>query len=86
MRTEDFNFELPQELIAQYPTEKRGSSRLLVLDRATGRRNHAMIRDLPTFIEPGSLMVFNDSKVRKARLFGIAVDTGARVEIGRAHV
>lgn len=85
MRTEDFNFELPQELIAQYPTEKRGSSRLLVLDRATGRRSHAMIRDLPIFIEPGSLMVFNDSKVRKARLFGIAVDTGARVEFLLLH-
>ncbi|MDX9826427.1 MAG: tRNA preQ1(34) S-adenosylmethionine ribosyltransferase-isomerase QueA [Spirochaetia bacterium] len=85
MRTEDFNFDLPQELIAQHPAEKRGSSRLLVLDRATGRRSHAMMRDLPSFIESGSLMVFNDSKVRKARLFGIAVDTGAKVEFLLLH-
>ncbi|MDD3980826.1 MAG: tRNA preQ1(34) S-adenosylmethionine ribosyltransferase-isomerase QueA [Spirochaetia bacterium] len=85
MKTEDFNFELPQELIAQYPAEKRGSSRLLVLDRSTGRRTHAMIGDLPSFIDPGSLMVFNDSKVRKARLYGIATDTGAKVEFLLLH-
>jgi len=85
LRTEDFNFKLPSELIAQYPTEKRGNSRLLVLDRSTGRRTHAMMQDLPSFIEPGSLMVFNDSKVRKARLFGIATDTGAKVEFLLLH-
>jgi len=80
VRTDDFSFELPEELIAQYPPERRGQSRLLVLDRATGARAHAMVRDLADYVEPGTLMVFNDSRVRKARLYGEAEDTGARVE------
>lgn len=80
MRTEDFNFNLPETSIAQYPTEKRGESRLLVLDRADGRRTHSMVSDVASFLEPGTVMVFNDSKVRKARLYGTALDTGAKVE------
>ena len=80
MKTDDFNFDLPERLIAQYPPETRGASRLLVLDRASGNRTHALVKDLSSFLEPGSLMVFNDSKVRKARIYGIAADTGAKVE------
>ncbi len=80
MRTEDFNFELPEELIAQYPTQERGASRLFVLERASGRRIHSTVADISSHIEPGTLMVFNDSKVRKARLFGQALDNGAKVE------
>ncbi len=80
MRTEDFSFDLPEELIAQYPAERRGESRLLVLDRGSGRRSHSMVRDLASMIEPGTLMVFNDSRVRKARIYAEALDTGARVE------
>lgn len=80
MRTDDFNFELPEELIAQYPVEKRGESRLFVLDRGTGGRTHSMVADLSGFLEPGTVMVFNDSRVRKARLYGKALDTGAKVE------
>lgn len=80
MKTDDFNFDLPDGLIAQYPPATRGASRLLVLDRASGNRTHALVRDLASFMEPRSLMVFNDSKVRKARIYGIAYDTGAKVE------
>jgi S-adenosylmethionine:tRNA ribosyltransferase-isomerase len=80
VRTDDFNFELPEELIAQYPAAERGTSRLLVLDRSDGRIVHAAVSDIASFVEPGTLMVFNDSKVRKARLFGLAEDTGAEVE------
>ena len=80
MRTDDFNFELPESSIAQYPTEKRGQSKLLVLDRNNGERRHSMVSALGGFLEPGSVMVFNDSKVRKARLYGTALDTGAKVE------
>jgi len=80
VRTDDFSFDLPEELIAQFPPERRGESRLLVLDRLTGERSHCWVRDLPAHIEPGSLMVFNDSRVRKARLYGEAIDSGARVE------
>lgn len=80
MRTDDFNFELPEASIAQYPTEKRGQSRLLVLDRDDGRRTHSQVSQLDSFLKPGTVMVFNDSKVRKARLYGTTLDTGARVE------
>jgi S-adenosylmethionine:tRNA ribosyltransferase-isomerase len=80
VRTDDFNFDLPEELIAQYPPGRRGESRLLVLDRGTGAMTHAALRDIVDFVEPGTLMVFNDSRVRKARIYGTARDTGARVE------
>lgn len=80
MKTDDFSFELPEELIAQYPPERRGESRLLVLDRSTGTRTQAMTRDLARFVERGTLMVFNDTRVRKARIYGKALDTGAVVE------
>ncbi len=80
MKTDDFNFDLPPELIAQHPPEKRGESRLLVLDRATGDLRHSMVGDIASFLEPGTLMVMNDSRVRKARIYGTALDTGAKVE------
>jgi len=89
MKTSDFNFELPERLIAQYPPEKRGQSRLMLLNRQTGRRSHHMVEDLPGILcgpELGDrdnklpLLVFNNSKVRKARLIGVSQDTGAKVE------
>jgi S-adenosylmethionine:tRNA ribosyltransferase-isomerase len=80
VRTDDFSFDLPEELVAQEPPERRGDSRLMVLDRATGTVTHRAMRDIPTLVEPGTLMVFNDSRVRKARIFGKALDTGAEVE------
>jgi len=80
MKTDDFNFELPERLIAQYPPEHRGKSRLMVLDRATEKTFDAMVADIASFIEPGTLMIFNDSRVRKARLYGICEQTGSHVE------
>lgn len=80
MRTDDFSFDLPEELIAQHPAERRGESRLLVLDRASGSRTHTAVARLADYVAPGTLMVFNDSRVRKARIFGIALDTGAKTE------
>jgi S-adenosylmethionine:tRNA ribosyltransferase-isomerase len=80
VRTDDFSFDLPEELIAQYPPERRGESRLLVLDRDSGRREHSRAARLADFLEPGTLMVFNDSRVRKARIYGEALDTGAKTE------
>jgi S-adenosylmethionine:tRNA ribosyltransferase-isomerase len=73
MKTTDFSFELPPSLIAQFPPEERGQSRLMVLDRKTGARSHRWVRDLPDILQPGSLLVFNDSRVRKARLLGTPV-------------
>jgi len=88
MKTGDFFFELPEHLIAQHPTEQRGQSRLMLLDRRTGARSHRMVGDLPEILsgpEFGAdsgppLLVFNNSKVRKARLMGVSAETGARVE------
>lgn len=80
METTDFSFNLPEELIAQFPTERRGASRLLVLDRTTKTREHRMVADIAELVEPGTLMVFNDSRVRKARLYGKALDSDGEVE------
>jgi S-adenosylmethionine:tRNA ribosyltransferase-isomerase len=89
MKTSDFFFDLPPHLIAQHPPEQRGHSRLMVLDRLTGKRNHRMVMDLPDILlgpelrgADGSkpLLVFNNSKVRKVRLIGAALPSGAPVE------
>jgi S-adenosylmethionine:tRNA ribosyltransferase-isomerase len=80
MRTRDFFFDLPEHLIAQFPPAERGQSRLLVLDRAGASREHRRVADLPALLEPGSLLVFNKSRVRKARLPGLSTETGAAVE------
>ncbi len=80
MRTSDFSFDLPEHLVAQEPTAERGTSRLMVLDRAEATRRHAHVADIRDFVEPGSVMVFNNSRVRKARLYGIATDSNARQE------
>nr|VFK26478.1 MAG: S-adenosylmethionine:tRNA ribosyltransferase-isomerase [Candidatus Kentron sp. MB]VFK74571.1 MAG: S-adenosylmethionine:tRNA ribosyltransferase-isomerase [Candidatus Kentron sp. MB] len=80
MQVSDFHYDLPEELIAQYPTDKRTASRLLVLDRDTGALQEATFSDLPRFLVPGDLLVFNDTRVIPARLFGRKA-TGGRVEI-----
>jgi S-adenosylmethionine:tRNA ribosyltransferase-isomerase len=81
VKTDDFSFDLPEELIAQGPSARRGESRLMLLDRSSGSIGHyPAVSRLPELVEPGTLMVFNDSRVRKARLFAVALDTGARVE------
>ena len=80
MRTSDFDYPLPSELIAQTPAEPRDSSRLLVLDRATGRTEHRRFTDILEHLRPGDLMVFNQSRVIPARLFGVRDDNGGRVE------
>ncbi|MGP1454776.1 MAG: tRNA preQ1(34) S-adenosylmethionine ribosyltransferase-isomerase QueA [Treponema sp.] len=69
MLTNDFYFDLPKELIAQYPSGERGNDRLLVLDRASGRITDAVFSDLPAFLPPDCLMVFNNTKVRHARVY-----------------
>jgi S-adenosylmethionine:tRNA ribosyltransferase-isomerase len=79
MKTRNFSFELPEELIAQRPTERRGESRLLVVDRASGQFHHAKIGDIREYLPPSTLIVTNNSRVRKARIFGTS-DTGGRVE------
>jgi S-adenosylmethionine:tRNA ribosyltransferase-isomerase len=80
MNVSDFNYELPEELIAQTPAEKRDASRLLVIHRNTGLLEHKTFHDILSYFQPGDCLVLNDSKVIPARLFGIKKDTGARVE------
>jgi S-adenosylmethionine:tRNA ribosyltransferase-isomerase len=80
MDVRDFDFFLPPELIAQQPPAERDSARLLRLDRADGSLSHASIRDLPTLLRPGDLVVINNSRVFPARLLGHRVPSGGRVE------
>jgi S-adenosylmethionine:tRNA ribosyltransferase-isomerase len=81
VKTKAFSYNLPAELIAQQPPAQRGASRLLVLERATGRLRHASIADLPTLLPAGTVMVLNDSRVRKARLLGVQPQTGGTIEV-----
>ncbi len=80
MRVSDFEFELPSHLIAKYPTPARTSSRLLHLDAATGELNHYQFGDLIDLLDPKDLLVFNNTRVIPARLYG-RKSTGGRVEI-----
>ena len=81
MRTADFDFALPPELIAQEPVEPRDAARLLVVERGAGVRSHRHVRDLPGLLARGDLLVLNDTRVMAARLAGVREDTGGRVEL-----
>jgi S-adenosylmethionine:tRNA ribosyltransferase-isomerase len=80
MKTQDFDFYLPAELIAQYPAEQRASSRMLYLDGVNNQLQDALFSDLPGYLRAGDVVVFNDTQVIKARLFG-KKDSGGRVEV-----
>ena len=81
MRTDDFDFELPEELIAQHPIEKRDESRMMTLNRGTGEIQHKTFRDILEYLKKGDVLVLNDTKVLPARLFGVKKETDAHVEI-----
>jgi len=81
MKTDDFDYELPSELIAQTPLSKRDESRLLVLDRETGEVTHKKFYDIIDYLNPGDALVINDTKVIPARIIGEKVDTGAIIEL-----
>lgn len=80
MKTSDFYYNLPKELIAQIPLEPRDTSKLLVLGRESGNIEHKHFYDIIDYLNPGDLLVCNDSRVLPARIFGIKDETGARVE------
>jgi len=77
----DFNFELPGEQIAQRPLDQRDASRLMVLDRRSGRVEHRLFRDLPDLLRPSDALVVNETRVIAARLIGKKIGTGGRVEL-----
>ena len=81
MKTSDFNFDLPQELIAQTPIERRDASRLLVLDKATGAWEHRHFFDLPEYLRSGDCLILNDSRVLPARLLGQRLPGGGACEV-----
>ena len=81
MKTSDFYYDLPQELIAQTPLERRDTSRLMVLDPATQRIEHRHFYDLIDYLNPGDCLVMNDSRVLPARLLGKRMPTGGAVEV-----
>ena len=81
MRTSDFDFELPEELIAQTPLDKRDSSKLLVLNKNNGAIEHKHFTDIIDYLQAGDVLVLNDTKVIPARLYGVKEDTGAVIEI-----
>ncbi len=81
MKTSDFYFDLPEELIAQDPLEDRSSSRLLVLDKVSGNTEHRKFRDILDYLKPGDCLVINNTKVIPARLIGAKEGTDAKVEV-----
>jgi len=81
MDLKDFNYDLPEELIAQDPLEDRSSSRLMVLHKDAGRIEHKIFRNIIDYLNPGDCLVINDTKVIPARLMGIKEDTGATIEV-----
>ena len=83
MRTKlsQFNFELPEELISEYPAKERDESRLMVVDRATGKIEHKVFKDLMEYFDEGDAFIFNNTKVFPARMYGQKEKTGARIEV-----
>lgn len=81
LKTSDFYYELPPELIAQDPLDDRASSRLLVMDKKTGEIRHETFRDLVDYLRPGDCLVLNNTRVIPARLLGVKEDTKAAIEV-----
>ena len=81
MKLSQFNFRLPGDKIAQFPTEYRDESRLLVLHRKTGEIEHKVFKEIINYFDEKDVFVFNDTKVFPARLYGNKEKTGARIEV-----
>lgn len=81
MNVKDFYYDLPQELIAQDPLKDRSASRLLVMNRESGKLEHRVFKDVVDYLRPGDCLVINDTRVIPARLFGVKADTGAKIEV-----
>ena len=81
MKTSDFNYDLPREFIAQEPVEPRDAAKLMVLNRNNGEIEHSVFANLTNYLNPGDLLVFNDTKVIPARLYAKKIPTGGKVEI-----
>ena len=80
MNIEEFDYDLPKELIAQHPSDKRDEARLLVLNKEEKTIEHKIFKDIIDYLNPGDCLVINNTKVLPARLYGNKVDTGIEVE------
>ena len=81
MKLSQFKFKLPEDLIAKYPSESRDECRLMVVNAKTGEISHHTFKDLLDYFDDGDVLVFNDTKVFPARLYGTKEKTGARIEV-----
>lgn len=81
MQLKDFDFKLPEELIAQHPSEKRDECRLMVLNKETGEIEHKIFKDIIDYLKPNDCLVLNDTRVIPARLIGTKEDTGGKIEL-----
>ena len=81
MKLSHFQFNLPEELLAEFPSENRDESRLMVVHRKTGEIEHKMFKDIIDYFDDGDVMVLNNTKVFPARLYGNKEKTGARIEV-----
>ena len=85
LKTNDFYYELPEELIAQTPLADRSSSRLMILDKKTGELSHRHFYDIVDFLNPGDTLILNDTKVIPARIYGVKEETGGAIEFLLLH-
>ena len=81
MRTDDYSYNLPAELIAQHPLDKRDEARMMIVDRDSGRIQHRHVKDLPRVLGANDLLILNDTRVLPARLFGYRQNSGGKVEL-----
>ena len=81
MKLSHFQFTLPPELLAEYPSENRDEARLMVIDRKTGTIEHKMFKDVIDYFDEGDVMILNNTKVFPARMYGNKEKTGARIEV-----
>ena len=81
MKLSQFNFDLPEEFIAKYPSENRDDARLLVIERNTGKIEHKMFKDVLEYVDEGDVLIMNNTKVFPARMYGNKEKTGAKIEV-----
>jgi len=81
MKLSDFSFDLPEELIAEYPSENRDEAKLMVIHRSTGKIEHKLFKDLINYFSEGDVMIMNNTRVFPARMYGNKEKTGAKIEV-----
>ena len=81
MKLSDFNFHLPEELVAEYPSDNRDESRLMVIHRETGKIEHKLFKDIINYFNEGDVMIMNNTRVFPARMYGNKEKTGAKIEV-----